>query len=558
MDAARVIPHCHAMVNDFDFFRNAVLQITRSLDLSVALRTTVSFLKRYFPVDAISLHQYSSEHRALKLLFLVDSANFFHVEKWAPLPPDGIKIMEKTVTELLYKTKITSCNRENAVALAHAKALRPYLSLRNCGRLIGGMGLGQDLIGNIVFLGKGPECFSPEHERLLEMLLPPFSLVMANLLQFKRTMDFQVRLDEEKNRLAAENRLLRKRALVGGKSGLRKVFEAIRQLSGRDIPVLIEGETGTGKECVADAVQEVSGRFGKPYVKVNCGAIPDSLLDSEFFGYEKGAFTGAHAARPGFFEQAGGGTLFLDEVGELSPSAQIRLLRVLQNGEIQRLGGAQTRPVDVRIIAATNRNLEQMLQRGLFREDLYYRLNVFRIRIPPLRERAMDIPLLIRHFLTASAEKLGLPSPGLDQASFGRLQLYSWPGNVRELENMVERALIMDPSRPLNLAKHLPQDEGWFLRPGDARNYLQRLVDERLEQRLAQGIGDAGGTPLQTPMPSDGDPAPLDEVVAAHIRKALVACRGKINGPGGAAEFLRLPPSTLRKRMKKLNISNNP
>ena len=435
------------MSDDFAFFRTAVLHITGSLDLSVSMVSTFQYLKMYFPLSAISLHQYSRERRELKLLFLVTDAGFSHVEKMVPIPDkEGIHLLnrQEDIPHIFIEAD-TSVPAEAPVAFYHGRGISDLLPLRPRSYLSGMLTLGNEVIGHVVFIGPSPHCFTEEHRRLLDMLLPPFSLAMANMLKFKRTMEFQARLDEEKRQLAEENRLLRSSPMIGSRSGLKEIFVAVRQLAGRDTPVLIRGETGTGKELLVEAIREVSARSGGPFVKVNCGAIPDSLIDSELFGFEKGAFTGAHSSRAGFFEQADGGTLFLDEIGELSMHAQVRLLRVLQSGEIQRLGGSQPRPVDVRIIAATNRNLENMLQHNLFREDLYYRLNVFPITIPPLRDRKEDIPLLLRHFLDKSAKRLGVEPPELDLSSLYRLLAYSWQVNIRELENLVERALVLNP-----------------------------------------------------------------------------------------------------------------
>jgi len=442
------------MSDDFKFFREAMLHMTSSLDLAVSSEKLFHFLKNYFPIDALSLHQYSPQLKGLKLLFLVTDEGFFYVEKLVPISTkSGRNLLDGF--NLPFSVLIEPLSEESPVASVHSRGIQEYIPIKPRAYMVGILALGTEVVGHMVFIGNGPDCFTEEHGRLFKMLLPPFSLAMANMLQFKRTVEFQKRLDFEKTQLEVENRLLRGQTLVGSSVGLKRVFDAVRQLGGRDIPVLILGETGTGKELVADAVQQVSARRRGPFIKVNCGAIPESLMDSELFGFEKGAFTGANSARPGRFEQANGGTLFLDELGELSLQAQVRLLRVLQNGVIQRLGSVNPTLVDVRIIAATNRNMESMVQCGKFREDLYYRLNVFPIRIPPLRERTEDIPLLIGHFVSLISAKWGMPAPQLDVASLDRLMTYSWPGNVRELENLVERVLILEPSGPLNFARHL-------------------------------------------------------------------------------------------------------
>lgn len=351
--------------------------------------------------------------------------------------------------------------------------------------------------------------------------------------------------------------------IVANSDKMISVLNAATQVAGTDSTVLILGETGTGKELIADAVQKVSERRDSPFIKVNCGAIPESLIDSELFGFEKGAFTGAGSARAGFFEQANGGTLFLDEVGELPLQAQARLLRVLQNGVVQRLGSVSPTPVDVRIIAATNRNVESMVQCGKFREDLYYRLNVFPIRVPPLRERCEDIPLLINHFVTTISARWGMPARPLDPTSLDRLMAYSWPGNVRELENLVERTLILEPpSAMLNLAKYLPKDPASYLHSEEGNGYLQDMIDDRLKAVLDRYFGASSKNdeePDSNMAWSEKRTAPeplpsLNAIMVEYINKALIMSKGKINGPGGAAEILQLHPNTLRKRMLKLGM----
>ncbi len=259
----------------------------------------------------------------------------------------------------------------------------------------------------------------------------------------------------ENNRLSAEvvrlRRELRGRTaserIIGNNEKLRRCIEMALHVAGRPTTVLITGESGTGKELIADLIQENDQRRDKPYVKINCGAIPETLLESELFGHEKGAFTGAKNRRAGKFEQADGGTLFLDEVGEMSQSAQVKLLRVLQNGEFQRVGGSETIKTDVRVIASTNKDLERETEKGKFRKDLLYRLNVYPIELPPLRERKEDIPLLVNHYLKVYRAKSNNYIVGIAESAMKALKLYDWPGNVRELENAIERAVVVCTDR---------------------------------------------------------------------------------------------------------------
>ncbi|MDH3346604.1 MAG: sigma-54 dependent transcriptional regulator, partial [Desulfobulbaceae bacterium] len=284
---------------------------------------------------------------------------------------------------------------------------------------------------------------------------------------------------------------------------------------------LLLGETGVGKDVIANTIHYSSPRHKGPFISVNCGAIPDSLIDSELFGHEKGAFTGALSQKRGRFERADQGTIFLDEIGELPLQAQVRLLKVLQSKEIERVGGVKTIPLNIRIIAATNRNLEKMVTRHEFREDLWFRLNVFPILIPPLRERKVDLPALLQHFINQKTKELNfLEPPTLYPGAINSLMGYHWPGNVRELENIVERAMILTPKGPLRF---------------DHLNLAEPKLDT--DTTLHQEI-----------------PAKLDEVITKHIKEVLLKTKGKINGTDGAATALGVNPSTLRNRMKKLGI----
>ncbi|MBL8991481.1 MAG: sigma 54-interacting transcriptional regulator [Phycisphaerae bacterium] len=352
---------------------------------------------------------------------------------------------------------------------------------------------------------------------------------------FTRTMFLDVTekvlMEREAARLAAQNRYLREEIraanqfgdIVGSSRGLAAVLESVDRVAPTDSTVLIEGETGVGKELVARAVHDRSARRAGPFVKVNCAALPAGLVESEFFGHEKGAFTGAVAARRGRFELADGGTIFLDEVGEVSPEVQVKLLRVLQESEFERVGGTETIRVNVRVIAATNRDLAAEVAAGRFRADLFYRLSVFPIRVPPLRERADDIPILAAFFATTLAAAVGKKFEGIEPESMERLRAYRWPGNIRELRNVLERAVILCSGPVL-----------------------------RIDAEAAGG--GAGGAPGAGRGSMDGAGLTLDEMERRHIAEALRRTGGAIAGPKGAAKALGVPPSTLRSRMARLGM----
>ncbi|MFZ1643566.1 MAG: sigma 54-interacting transcriptional regulator [Candidatus Contendobacter sp.] len=326
--------------------------------------------------------------------------------------------------------------------------------------------------------------------------------------------------------------------IVGDSPAMREVFAFAERVAGTDSTVLLTGETGTGKSVIARTIHDLSNRIDKLFVHVNCAALPGELVESELFGHEKGAFTGATAQRKGRFELADGGTLFLDEVGELTAGAQAKLLRVLQDQEFERVGGTQTLKVNVRLVAATNRNLAKMVKDGMFRADLYYRLNVFPIRMPSLSERPTDIPLLARFFLDQFARKMGKAVRDLSPKARERLLHYPWPGNIRELQNVIERATILAGGPLLEI------DNALELRLEDQdTTHSPHLLALSPDPSPSREEGERG-EPLGS----------LEAVERAYILKALEHTRWVIEGEQGAAAILDLNPSTLRSRMQKLNI----
>ena len=312
--------------------------------------------------------------------------------------------------------------------------------------------------------------------------------------------------------------------IVGAHTGLREILALVEGVAATDVPVLILGETGSGKELIARAVHERSPRLRGPLVRVNCGAIPGELIDSELFGHERGSFTGAVQTRRGWFERAHGGTLFLDEIGELSLPAQVRLLRVLQDGSFERVGGTEPLRADVRVVAATHRDLPAMVDQGQFRADLWFRISVFPLQLPALRQRKQDLPALAQHFATQAARRFRMAEVPILPGDLDRLCQHSWPGNVRELAAVVERAVLLGRGERLALAESLAL----------ALPIRQPAVEQIVARQSVE--------------------ASLEQAQIRHIEEALAATRGRIEGAGGAAERLGINPHTLRSRMRKFGL----
>src|SRR5262249_3372797 len=354
---------------------------------------------------------------------------------------------------------------------------------------------------------------------------PLFTLILRDVQERQRA-------EEELRELHRQNLYLQDEIkaahnfeeIIGQSRALADALEKIDLVAPTDSSVIILGETGTGKELIARAIHSRSPRRNRPLIKVNCAALPSGLVESELFGHERGAFPGATERRTGRFELAHGGTIFLDEVGELSPEVQVKLLRVLQEHEFERVGSSKTIRVDVRVIAATNRDLAQAIANDRFRQDLYYRLNVFPVALPPLRYRTEDIRLLVHYFVSRYAAKIGRPIRRVPQEVMQRLVAYPWPGNVRELENVIERAVILSPGPDLRVAPEvLP-------------------------------VPTVPPPPSASSHPPSTSPAGLREFERQHIVATLKKTGWRIDGPQGAARLLNLNPSTLRSRMQKLGI----
>jgi len=340
------------------------------------------------------------------------------------------------------------------------------------------------------------------------------------------------------------------RDIITRSEPMERVIRLGQRAAASNIPVLIEGESGVGKELVARAIQGTGDRKGRPFVTVNCGAIPDNLVESILFGHEKGAFTGASESYTGKFREANGGTLFLDEVGELAPDIQVKLLRALQSGEIDPVGAKRTVKVDIRLISATNRDLVELTRRGDFREDLFYRLNVFPIRVPPLRERREDIPDLVRHFtarFAAEERKAGLR--GVDAGAMSLLDAFDWPGNIRQLENAVFRAVVLSDGAFLTPAE-FPQIAG---RAGTRAAERAAVTIDTPDQVHQQAAGPVYAGPVIAATGADGEVRRLEDIEAEMIRFAIVHCDGKMTR---VARSLGIGRSTLYRKLKEYGISD--
>jgi formate hydrogenlyase transcriptional activator len=374
------------------------------------------------------------------------------------------------------------------------------------------------MLGALDLARMSGEPFTEDEVDLLVQVARQIAIATENALAYRELSQIKDKLATEKLYLEDEIRFDQNLgSMIGEGPAFQAVLRGIQVVAPTDATVLIEGETGTGKELVARALHDLSGRSERSFIKVNCAAIPATLLESELFGHEKGSFTGAFAQKIGRFELAHQGTLFLDEVGEIPLELQSKLLRAIQEQELERLGGNRTIRVDVRFVAATNRNLKQMVDEGKFRSDLYYRLHVFPLTVPPLRERKEDIPLLIRYFTQKHAKRMNRPIESIPSAAIRALTNYEWPGNIRELQNVIERSVILSPGRVLQVAL-----------PETAKSSFPSLRTPRFEESAER----------------------------ERILGALRESHGKVSGPNGAAARLGLRRTTLQSRMKKLHIEH--
>lgn len=489
------------------------------IEIDASLRRIASLLSAELPVDTVVLYLLDVRKKALELLSFVSlSGDESSAPPQPALAPSEVKKLAKWCRRSLLQ--------ESRVAEPLSLFDHEFLD-----------GLGAHVVAvplcsehgslGILLLGTSSRRFEPHEQKLVELLREPLSVAFENDRRLHELVALREAAEADKRKLLT--RLGRDKfedVIIGAEGGLSAVMERVALVSRSDVPVLILGETGSGKEVIARAIHGGSSRTRGPFIRVNCGAIPPELIDSELFGHERGSFTGAIAERKGWFERADEGTLFLDEIGELPLAAQIRLLRVLQEGVFERVGGERALHVDVRIIAATHSDLALKVQERTFREDLWYRIAVFPIVLPPLRERKQDIPDLAAHFAERAARRFGLRQQMPTEEDIALLSGYDWPGNVREFSSVLDRAAILGDGKSLEIAKALGVTLG-------AKTAPSPLLPQ---------------TSPSEPMPS------LDAAMRQHIERALALCRGRIEGPHGVAALLHINPHTLRARMRKLGI----
>jgi transcriptional regulator with GAF, ATPase, and Fis domain len=498
----------------------------RHIELPESLDRSAAILRRRLPLDAIWIRRIDVAAGELETAAIARSGG-------AESPAPGrVDLAARDLERLL-----AWCRRGQVAHLPVARIQDRLPGLLAPGQegdvLAGPLSSEDGPLGILALLARPPRSFRQEHAELLAALLEPFAVALENDRRLREMKT--LREAAEADRLSLLARLGRQQlaeTIVGIEGGLRPVMDRVERVARLDVPVLILGETGSGKEVVARAIHNRSRRASAPFHRVNCGAIPAGLIDSELFGHERGSFTGAVTDRKGWFERAGGGTLFLDEIGELPLDAQVRLLRVIQDGTLERVGGQRPIPVDVRIVAATHRDLHAMISEQRFREDLWYRIAVFPIHLAPVRDRVEDIPALATHFALRAATRFGTPPLVPTYDDLDLLIRYPWPGNVREVAAVMERAVILSDGHRLEVARAL----GPLPPPGPPSASTPPLA-----------AGNAKIDPAAAALP-------LDAAMAAHIEAALARTHGRIEGEHGAARLLGINPHTLRARMRKLGV----
>jgi formate hydrogenlyase transcriptional activator len=479
-------------------------------------------VRRVLPFDRTAIFLHEPQRDVLRLFVLESSltSKYFVVGLEMPVGDSHVGRVFQS-QELLLCRDLATERHYSADEQAYADGVRSYIIVP---LVVHGRSIGVLAVASV-----NPGQYSETDATFFREVANQVALAVENMKAYEEIAALKARLERESVYLQEEiHREHNFTELVGNSPPLLALLRQVEQVAPTDSTVLIAGETGTGKELIARAIHARSGRRDRALVKVNCSAISAGLVESELFGHVKGAFTGAIERRIGRFELADGGTIFLDEVGELPTETQVKLLRVLQEREFEPVGSSRTQPVNVRVIAATNRNLEEAVAAGRFRSDLFFRLNVFPLRVPPLRERRVDIRLLVMFFLAQFAGKLGKGVASVTDATMDRLTAYDWPGNVRELQNVLERAVILAEGPVLD-------------------------IDSTMLPAQSQTAERAPADPAPAP---SGLPS-LEEVERAHILTALERTGWVIDGLKGAAAILKLHPNTLRSRMDKLGLKRS-
>jgi formate hydrogenlyase transcriptional activator len=515
----------------------ALADITRALlshrflpDLFAALG---EILRELFPeADDFGIARYHADHQVFQVLIA-------DVDDGHPVTNMGVKTRDTEDTPggfLMRQRRTVMINDMDAFESQSGLDFRNHFPRTFASGIGALLEHGGEVLGYIYLSSGKKNVFGEQHRDLLEAARGVLSLAFANAIAFEELENMRVQAQREGEYLREEiDASWPADGLVGRSPAWKSVLHQITQVARTDSTVLIHGETGTGKEVIARAIHERSRRSNKPLIKVNCGALPENLVESELFGHERGAFTGALGRRIGRFELADGGTIFLDEIGEMPPALQVKLLRVLQEREFERVGGEKPIRVNVRVLAATNKKLEEEVKKGNFREDLFYRLNVFPIQRPPLRERPEDAEELAKYFLDKLGTEMGRRPLRFSAGSIEALRAYHWPGNVRELQHLIERGIILCNRSEVDIAG--------LLNPGSVR--------------VAQVVPVDLGEPARAV--SEGRPVSLKESFTeaerAAIETALAECNGVVGGKYGAAARLGLKRQTLQSKMKKLGIS---
>jgi formate hydrogenlyase transcriptional activator len=512
--------HCPGHEKRDQLLDQAVHAILSSVDMQVVVERAGSLLRDHFGATRLAIYRCVEDAEGTLEVLLVDDPRRASTDN--PLRAGTRIPMEGSASGIAVRERRPFVLQDLAArqtGLREEKDLAPL----GYGALVSFPLIFEDRVLGTLEIVHTPregllDCCLETAGRIAGLLAIAFhnSLMVDEVRRLNRLLDRENTLLKEQIRtVRGESRY------IAGSARMREVVEKVKLVAPSETTVLIRGETGTGKEGLAQMVHELSPRFGSPLVVVNLGALPETLIESELFGYEKGAFTGAIRRKVGRFEQAEEGTIFLDEVGDAPPSVQVRLLRVLQEREVVRVGGTEGVRVDVRVVAATNRDLEQMVESGAFRQDLYYRLNIFPIHLPPLREHREDIRPLGAYFLSRLSARMHRKPPVVPEAVWLRLEAHDWPGNVRELENVIERALILSPGGELVVP-----------------------TVEVLETAAVSSA--AAGSGAAVPF--------FDDAMRDLLRRALEAANGRIYGPGGAADLLRLKPTTLQGKLRKYGM----